>query len=177
MSATALPPLTRFEVRALLTHYRITGHTPPTDAQVDAWLHELRGHSAGECHAALTILQAQHHGRITPADVIDRIRIARTHPVTHRPVVPAQRRSGTTRERAAAARDRGIVAVYAAMGWPLSPDREEAMRARCPFCKADPGHGCGPLTRDRLGRRERRDRRTGLHPSRLDAARTGETAR
>ncbi|WP_026424689.1 zinc finger domain-containing protein [Actinokineospora inagensis] len=171
MSAETQPPLTRSEVRALLTHYRVTGHAPPTDAAVDTWLNELRGHSAGECHAALTVLQTQHHGRIAPADVIDRIRIARAHPAG-RAAVPAQRRSGITRERAVAARDRGIDAVYAAMGWARTPDRDAAIGVRCPFCKANSGQACGPLSRDRLGRRERRDRLTGLHPSRLDAART-----
>ncbi|SDC25183.1 zinc finger domain-containing protein [Actinokineospora iranica] len=173
MSREPLPPLTRTEVRALLAHYRVTGLTPPTDAQVSTWLRELAGHSAGECHAALTALQAHHHGRITPDDVVRRIAAARAAPAATgslAPVVPIRRRDRRERAAAMAAGARGIAAVYAAMGWQRNPDHAAARRVPCPFCKARPGEVCSPLTRDRAGRREHRDRATRMHPSRLAAA-------
>lgn len=170
------PTLTRSEVRALLTHYRVTGHAPPTDEQVTVWLGELRAHSAGECHAALTAMQADHHGPVTPAAVLDRIRHARTHP-SGRAVVSAvpTRRADVDRDRTRTSGARGIRAVYAAMGWQRHPDHDAARSIRCPFCKARPGEVCSPLSRDRAGRREHRDHATLMHPSRVAAARSART--
>lgn len=172
--------VTRSEARALLTHYRLAGPKPITDDLVSAWARDLRGYSAGECHAALVSMAAHRTGALTPAEITTRIDTARANPAATTPTLPSTPRRAPQRHReragAMAAGARGIRAVYAAMGWPRNADHELARRVACPFCKAARGQVCGPLVRNRQGQREERDRRTRMHPSRLAAAQATKDA-
>jgi hypothetical protein len=169
-------PLTRNEVHGLLAHYRLGDGDHVSDEQVTAWLRELRGYSAAECHAALSSLPATRVTRATPAQIACLIDRARAQPA--RTGTPSSARPPAPRDRdaAAAAGARGIAKVYAAMGWTWNADHVLARTVRCPFCKALAGQVCGPLSRDRSGKRELRDPITRMHPSRLEAARKKQAA-
>ncbi|TWP47410.1 hypothetical protein FKR81_32365 [Lentzea tibetensis] len=169
------PPLTRSEVRGLLAHYRLAGGDQVPDGMVTAWLRDLRGYSAGECHAALSSLPPNRVTRTTAVEITRLVDHARSHPATTgtpssaRP--PAPRDQAAEQAAGAAAGARGIRDVYEAMGWTWNPEHVLARSVRCPFCRALAGQVCGPLTRNRNGKRELRDPITRMHPSRLEAAR------
>ncbi|MGH7731806.1 MAG: zinc finger domain-containing protein [Candidatus Eiseniibacteriota bacterium] len=167
--------VTRSEARALLTHYRLAGAAPVTDDLVTAWVRDLRGYSAGECHAALVAMAAHRSGALTPAEITTRIDSARAHPVTPAPHDPGRTRPRNRdrtgeRARAEAAGARGIRAVYAAMGWEHHPDRDLALAVPCRFCRARAGQVCTPMVRNRAGQRDKRDPGSGMHHSRIAEA-------
>ncbi|MFT7836942.1 hypothetical protein Q5530_12400 [Saccharothrix sp. BKS2] len=171
------PALTRSEVRALLWHYRIAGEGQPiAEEVVTAWWRELRGSTAAQCHAALASIPPQRVRQVTAAEVAQLAQVAALHPTTAPgstrpplPVTPTEQ--ARERARFAVAGQRGIRAVYAAMGWARNPETELAGRVRCRFCLAHAGRICKPITRTRDGRQEERDPVTRMHPSRLADAR------
>ena len=170
MSEPQAQQLNRSTMRALLAHYRITpGDTAPDDV-VTAWLRELHGRSVGECHAALSSLPPNRVRHATAAEVARLITLARSRPATG---APSSARPPLPRDAAAhqAAGARGISKVYAAMGWTGHAEHALARTVPCPFCRALAGHPCSPMTRNRTGASEVRDRETRMHPSRLAAAR------
>lgn len=179
---TGRPTLTRSEVRALLLHYRIAEDGPISEDVVTAWWRALRAYTAVQCQAALASIPPQRVRHASPAEVAQLVQVAALHPSDAAPssarpplpVTPAEK----ARQRAAfaAAGQRGIRAVYEAMGWQRNPDTELAGTVRCPFCLAHAGRVCKPLTRTRDGRREERDPVTRMHPSRLAAARATKAA-
>ena len=177
---TSRPALTRSEVRALLWHYRIAGEGQPiAEEMVTAWWRELRAHTAAQCHAALASINPQRVRHTTPSEVA---KLAASAPVdgavsSARPPLP-RAPSDVARERArfASAGQRGIRAVYAAMGWQRNPDTDLAGTVACPFCRAQTGQVCRPLVRTRDGKREQRDPTTRMHPSRLAKARADKAA-
>lgn len=161
--------MTRGEVRSLLSHYGRArdGHVP--DDVVNAWTRALAAYSAGECHAALSSMTPAAIRSVTAAEIGGRIDAARDRAAS----VGAHRHApdpAAERTRYAAAGTRGIHAVYAAMGWQRVPEWDHARAVRCPFCRAAPHVLCSPLSRDRHGRRELRDPRSRMHPSRHAAA-------
>lgn len=167
-------PLTRGAVYALINHYRLAGPGQVTDDQVTTWLRELRGYTAGECHAALTAMAGHRDRPVTAAEITVRIDAARANPAgpVHRTAaVPRPRDRAADRARAKAAGARGISAVYGAMGWARNPDHDQARAVMCPFCRAGRGEACAPMVRNRHGKRETRDPATRMHPSRLAATR------
>lgn len=158
------------EVRALLSTFRPAAGSP-SEATVVAWQHALVGCTFGECQAALLALGMSNARTATPEQIVARIKSARTQRVAES--VPHRgRRDQAERTEYARAGARGIQRVYAAMGWRANPDRVLAEQVACPFCHAPAGRMCRPLSRDRAGRRERRDTVTLTHPSRLRRART-----
>ncbi|WP_440901837.1 zinc finger domain-containing protein, partial [Actinosynnema sp.] len=167
--------LTRSQMRALLWHYRIAGEGQLPEQVVTAWWRELRGHTAAQIQTALASVPAQRVGRVSPAEVVQLVQLAALAPEADagsaRPPLPVAE-PDRVRERArfAVAGQRGIRAVYEAMGWTRPPEAEEAGRVRCPYCWAHAGRVCRPITRTRDGRREDRDPVTRMHPSRLAAA-------
>ena len=164
------PALTRSEVRGLLAHYRLGEGDHVSDDLVTTWWRELRRYSAPECHAALSSLPANRVTRVTPAEIAGLIDRARSQPARTGTPSSARPPAPRDREAEAAAGARGIRKVYAAMGWTWNADHVLARTVRCPFCKARAGQVCGPLSRDRSGKRELRDPTTRMHPSRLKAA-------
>lgn len=175
--------ITRSEVRALLLHYRIAEDGRPiSEDVVMAWWRELRAYTAVQCQTALASIPPQRVRHATAAEVAQLAQLAALHPSDAAPssarpplpITPAEK----ARQRAAfaAAGQRGIRAVYEAMGWQRNPDTELGGRVRCPFCLAHPGRVCKPLTRTRDGRQEDRDPVTRMHPSRLAAARATQAA-
>ncbi|CRK55457.1 hypothetical protein [Alloactinosynnema sp. L-07] len=175
MSREHQPPLTRAEVNALLTHYRLVP-TPVTDVHITRWLRELRGYSAGECHAALAAM-AGHGAAPTAVEITGRIDAARTNPVRRpqdTPVPRPRRDRAAENNQAARAGARGIRLVYAAMGWKRHPDRDLALEVACRFCGARRRQVCAPLVRNRAGLREERDPASGMHPSRVADARAAQ---
>ncbi|WP_433268206.1 zinc finger domain-containing protein [Actinosynnema sp. CS-041913] len=176
-----VPTLTRSEVRALLWHYRIAGEGQPiAEDVVTAWWRELRDRTAAQCHAALASINPQRVRHTTPAEVA---KLAASAPVdgatgSARPPLP-RTPADIARERArfANAGQRGIRAVYAAMGWQRHPDTDLAGTVACPFCRAQTGQVCRPLVRTRAGKREQRDPTTRMHPSRLAKARADKATR
>ncbi|ONI87346.1 hypothetical protein ALI22I_23275 [Saccharothrix sp. ALI-22-I] len=180
---TGRPTLTRSEVRALLLHYRIAEDGRPiSEDVVTAWWRELREHTAAHCQAALASIPPQRVRHATAAEVAQLAQVAALHPTDAAPgsarpplpITPAER--ARQRAKFAAAGQRGIRAVYEAMGWTRHPDTELAGTVRCPFCLAHVGQVCKPLTRTRDGRREQRDPVTRMHPSRLASARATKAA-
>lgn len=176
---TGQPPITRSGVRALLAHYRLGDGDRVSDDTVTAWLRDLRGYSAGECHAALASLPGHQVRTVTPAEIVRLVDAARTRPAFT--VVPGSARPALSRDRQAdrarhaAAGERGIHAIYAEMGWARNPDHDLARSVPCEFCRARRGQVCGPLSRNRFGHREQRDPITRMHPSRLAAARAAQS--
>jgi hypothetical protein len=181
------PSITRDEVVILLRGVRQPDAGTPPDAIVVAWLDRLQGYSLGECEAAVLAMGPQAR-TATPSVIagsIDNAR-ARSQPADH---TPAAARSSATvvslpqwqretqRARHRDAGWRGIQRVYAAMGWDRNAEADHARGVPCPFCHAKPGVLCSPLSRDRAGTHEPRDRTTFLHPSRLAAANHPENAR
>ncbi|XVV05356.1 hypothetical protein ACQPW3_08170 [Actinosynnema sp. CA-248983] len=174
--------VTRSEVRALLLHYRIAEDGPIAEDVVTVWWRALRAYTAVQCRAALASIPLQRVRHASPAEVTQLAQVAALHPTDAAPssarpplpVTPAEK----ARQRAAFARagQRGIRAVYEAMGWTRHPDAELAGTVRCPFCLAHRGRVCKPLTRTRDGRREHRDPVTRMHPSRLATARATKPA-
>ncbi|MER5262275.1 hypothetical protein ABTZ99_09370 [Actinosynnema sp. NPDC002837] len=179
---TGRPTLTRSEVRALLLHYRVADEGPISEETVTAWWRELRGHTAAQCQAALASIPSQRVRHASPAEIAQLAQVAALHQTD---VMPSSARTplpvtsaDKARQRAAfaTAGQRGIRAVYEAMGWTRHPDTELAGTVRCPFCLAHAGRVCKPLTRTRDGRREERDPVTRMHPSRLTSARATKAA-
>ncbi|GAA2657962.1 MULTISPECIES: hypothetical protein [Actinosynnema] len=168
--------LTRSQMRALLWHYRIAGEGQLPEPVVTAWWRELRGHTAAQVQAALASVPAQRVGRVSAEEVAQLVQLValapQAAPGSARPPLPVAE-PDRVRERArfAVAGQRGIRAVYSAMGWTRPPEAEQAGRVRCPYCWAHAGRVCRPITRTRDGRREHRDPDTRMHPSRLAAAR------
>jgi hypothetical protein len=160
------------DMRSLLMRYT-AAHV--TDDLVSAWFDRLSGCTAADVQEAFAGLGPA-AARATPSEIADRIEAAGDRPVVTSPdvVIPLVRRPGakaeTRRDYYRQAGARGIRAVYAAMGWEHNPDRELARAVPCPFCKARTWAVCSPLSRNRAGVRELRDRATGMHPSRLDRA-------
>jgi hypothetical protein len=152
-------------VLAMVAHYR--GQVPG-EADVRAWRAALAGYSVGECHAAV-LAAGKFTDRITPAEIIERIKAARRLTEARTP-----RRRPTDNDRAlfAAAGRRGIAAVYAAAGWQRQDTTQatDALTRTCPACGALPGITCRRAARIRNGIRETSDLRSRAHPSRLTAA-------
>jgi hypothetical protein len=146
------------------------------EAAVTAWREALAGFSLGECTAAVLAHAQTSPHRITPHDLIGRIRGARRARM-ERAVVRelAARPGGHQAQRAAR---RGIEAVYAAMRWQRA-DRDAALSVPCPVegCRAPVKVACRRSGRNPRGRPESRDLLTRAHPSRAElAARTAEHA-
>jgi hypothetical protein len=181
------PSISRDEVIILLRRVRPPDAGAPPDAIVGAWLDRLQGYSLGECEAAILAMGPQARSA-TPSVIagsIDNAR-ARTQPAADTPATATssstvvslpQWQRETQRARHRDAGWRGIQRVYAAMGWNRNPEADRARGVPCPFCHATPGVLCSPLSRDRSGHHEPRDRSTFLHPSRLTAATDMENAR
>lgn len=151
-------------VLAVVAHYR---GQAPGEADVRAWRAALAGYSVGECQAAV-IAAAKTTDRITPAEIIGRIKSARR---TAEARAPRRHTSDNDRALFAAAGRRGIALVYAAAGWQRAEDTRatDALTRTCPACGALPGITCRRATRVRHGVRETRELRSRAHPSRLTA--------
>jgi hypothetical protein len=113
--------------------------------------------------------------RVTAAEVARRIELARSRPAATG--TPSSARPPLPRDRAAdkEAGEEGIARVYATMGWTGHDEHVKARSVPCPFCRAQAGVPCSPMTRNRLRQRETRDRKTRMHPSRLRAAEAKRT--
>ncbi len=164
-------PMSRAEVQVLLG--LIASYDPRADvgdAAVSAWQVALAGCVLGECQAAVIAHAQTSPHRITPADLIARIREARRTRADRQVVRSLAQHD---RERAAAAGRRGIVAVYAAMGWERNGDLAAAFDVACPVdgCRALPGAPCRRSGASRTGRPEARDLAARVHPSRAQEAR------
>jgi hypothetical protein len=143
------------------------------EAAVTAWREALAGYSLGECTAAVLAHAQTSPHRITPADLIGRIRGARRTRMEHAVVRELAARPGGHHAQRAARR--GMDAVYAAMRWQRSDDREDALTVACPVeaCRAPVKVPCRRTGRNARGRPESRDLLTRAHPSRAElAART-----
>ncbi|WP_410673790.1 hypothetical protein [Amycolatopsis sp. cmx-4-68] len=176
--STIYAVMSRSDVRGLLMRHT-DAHV--TDELVTSWLSGLAGYSLAECHAAMTAMGTSAR-RATPADVAGSCDAARDRAAEPGPPVPAispaavppqQRRSGQAPDRDyhRQAGMRGIRAAYELMGWQRNADHDLARSVACPFCKAKAWMVCGPLSRNRAGVREPRDKTTRMHPSRLEHAR------
>lgn len=177
--STLYAVMSRSDVRGLLMRHT-DAHV--TDQLVTTWLSGLAGYSVAECHAAMTAMGTGAR-RATPSDVAGSCDAARDRAADPAPPVPAfsraaappqQRRGGRTppdRDYHRQAGMRGIRAAYDLMGWQRNADHDLARSVACPFCKARAWVVCGPLTRNRAGIREPRDKTTRMHPSRLEYAR------
>jgi hypothetical protein len=154
-------------VLAMVAHFR---GQAPGEADVRAWRSALAGYSVGECHAAV-LAAGKLTDRITPPEIIERVKAARRLTVARTP-----RRRTTDNDRAlfAAAGRRGIAAVYAAAGWKRADSSRatEALGHVCSACGALPGITCRRTTRLRNGGRESRELHSRVHPSRLAAVTT-----
>ncbi|MBP2320465.1 hypothetical protein JOF56_000850 [Kibdelosporangium banguiense] len=182
------PSISRDEVIVLLRGVRPPDAGPPPDAIVGAWLDRLQGYSLGECEAAVLAMGPMAR-TATPSVIAGSIdnardrttRTAMESPGTGTPTATVTSLPGwqrqAQRDRHRKAGWRGIQAVYAAMGWHRDSTVDAARMWRCPFCHAAPGELCGPLSRNRAGHHEPRDRKTLMHPSRLTAGQTSETTR
>ena len=177
MTTTIYPVMSRSDVRGLLMRHT-EAHV--TDALVTSWLSGLAGYSLAECHAAMTAMGTSAR-RATPADVAGSCDAARDRAAVHAPetpafsraadVLPRPRRAARDRDYHRQAGMRGIHAAYELMGWARNADHDLARSVACPFCKAKAWVVCGPLSRNRAGHRETRDKLTRMHPSRLERAR------
>lgn len=164
-------PMSRAEVQVLLG--LIASYDPRADigdAAVSAWQAALVGCVLGECQAAVIAHAQTSPHRITPADLIARIREARR---TRADRQVLRSLAQVDRQRAAAAGRRGIAAVYAAMGWQRNEDQDTALDIECPVdgCRAQPGAICRRSGANRAGRPEARDLAARIHPSRAEEAR------
>ncbi|WET76877.1 hypothetical protein P3102_22500 [Amycolatopsis sp. QT-25] len=169
--------MSRSDVRGLLTRHT---DTHVTDDLVTAWLSGLAGYSLTECHAAMSAMGTSAR-RATPSDVAGSCDAARDRSAEQAPsgpaaastAIPPQRgeRPATERDYHRQAGMRGIRTAYEVMGWRRNPEHDLARSVECPFCKAKAWVVCGPLSRNRAGVRELRDKTTRMHPSRLEFAR------
>ncbi|WP_410648181.1 hypothetical protein [Amycolatopsis sp. cmx-4-54] len=167
--------MSRSDVRGLLIRH--TG-AHVTDDVISAWEVGLAGFSLAECHAALVSMGPAAR-RATPSEVVGRCEAARDRRTDsadtgHRPI-PSARHNRTDYHQQAGLR--GIHAVYAQMGWKRNAEHDLARAVPCPFCRAKAGAVCGPLTRNRAGRREARDPVHRMHPSRLERAQADSAGR
>ncbi|WP_037365607.1 hypothetical protein [Amycolatopsis orientalis] len=177
MTTTIYPVMSRSDMRGLLMRHT-EAHV--TDALVTSWLSGLAGYSLAECHAAMTAMGTGAR-RATPADVAGSCDAARDRAAASGPETPAfsatadalprPSRSAKDRDYHRQAGMRGIRAAYELMGWKRNADHDLARSVACPFCKAKAWVVCGPLSRNRAGHREPRDKLTRMHPSRLERAR------
>jgi hypothetical protein len=169
------PVMSTDEVRALLTTFR--PGPAPAPSTVAAWRQALAGCSFGACQAALIAFGPTKARHATPAEIVAAIDAAQTAKGARAAeVIPFPRgrvrpSKPTPQVDFAEAGARGIERVYTAMGWQRHSERAFAQRVPCPFCRATTGTACRPLTRNRVGRTERRDRDSLTHPSRVERAR------
>lgn len=172
---TAIQPhatrMSRAEVSTLLGLIASYGHPDVVgEAAVTAWREALAGYSLGECTAAVLAHAQTSPHRITPADLIGRIRAARRSKLDRAVLRDlATRPRGTRTEDA---RRRGIAAVYATMRWQRDHDRDAALTVACPVdgCRAGVNVPCRRTGRNARGRPESRDLLTRAHPSRAELA-------
>lgn len=161
--------MTRTDIAKLLT--LVSSFTRRPFGEMDAlrWQQDLAGYRLGDCEAAVYAHAKHDRNGITPTVIIARIRQARRAKEARTPRSAAD--PAAERARAAAAGARGIAAVYAAMGWQHIPERSAGLARQCPLesCGAKPGARCQRIGRDRGGRAQSRDPRTGLHPARVAA--------
>jgi hypothetical protein len=177
--STMYAVMSRSDVHGLLMRHT-DAHV--TNELVTSWLSGLAGYSLAECHAAMSAMGSRAR-RATPSDVAGSCDAARDRSAESGPpgsatasaAVPAQHRrarsSGPDRDYHRQAGMRGIRAAYEVMGWQRNADHDLARSVVCPFCKAKAWSVCGPLSRNRAGVRELRDKTTRMHPSRLEFAR------
>lgn len=140
------------------------------EAAVTAWREALAGYSLGECTAAVLAHAQTSPHRITPADLIGRIRGARRARMERAVVRELAARPG--RQQAEQAARRGMDALYAVMRWQRSDDRDAALTVACPVegCRAPAKVPCRRTGRNARGRPESRDLLTRAHPSRTELA-------
>ncbi|WP_328604792.1 hypothetical protein OG943_32820 [Amycolatopsis sp. NBC_00345] len=175
--STMYAVMSRSDVRGLLMRHT-DAHV--TNELVTSWLSGLAEYSLAECHAAMSAMGSRAR-RATPSDVAGSCDAARDRSAESGPPgpasagVPAQHRRarppGPDRDYHRQAGMRGIRAAYEVMGWQRNADHDLARSVVCPFCKAKAWSVCGPLSRNRAGVRELRDKTTRMHPSRLEFAR------
>ena len=174
--ATLYATMSRSDVRGLLMRHT-DAHV--SDALITSWLSSLAGYSAAEVHSALSALGPAAR-RATASEIADSCDAARDRAGQH-PVLPAVTAPPQQRPRSVSAKEaarethrqagmRGIRNAYAVMGWQRNAEHDLARSVPCPFCKAATWVVCGPLTRNRAGVRELRDKTHGMHPSRLERA-------
>ncbi|MPZ84024.1 MAG: hypothetical protein GEV28_27970 [Actinophytocola sp.] len=168
-TSTNAPMMTRSEVTRLLALCACYDQRTVGEADVAAWHTALAGATFAECETAIHAHVRTSRDRVQPFDILGRVRVARREAADRRAVLPT---GLTDRAAADAARERGMAAVYAVMGWTHDNDRETALSVACPvpWCAAAPGVPCRRSVR-RGGASEPRDPRTRVHPSRLDSAR------
>jgi hypothetical protein len=167
-ASTSAPVLSRSEVARLLALCACYDQRTVGEADVAAWHTALAGTTFAECETAIHAHVRISRDRVQPFDILDRVRAARRAATDRRALLPT---GLVDRAAANAARERGMAAVYAVMGWAPGTDRETALAVACPvpWCAAAPGVPCHRPTR-RTNAAEQRDPRTRMHPSRLDAA-------
>ena len=171
------PLMSRAQVVSLLTVVASHTRRPVGEMDVLRWQHDLAGYGPLECEAAIIAHAKTDPQGIRPSVIVARIKQARRAKEARTPRVSAD--PAAERQRFAAAGSRGMAAVYAAMGWSHIPERSEGLSRQCPLesCRAAPGARCQRVGRNRGdGRAQSRDPRTGLHPARLAAPTTTDSA-
>ncbi|MBP2325353.1 hypothetical protein JOF56_005738 [Kibdelosporangium banguiense] len=151
--------LDRSEVARLLGMTASFDQRTVGQADVAAWQAALTGVTYGECEAAILEHAKTSRERVTPADILVRIRDSKRHRAERLTALP----TGTTdRAKATAAAKRGMAAIYAEMGWTYNAQRTAAMSVTCPVarCWAPVGRTC----------RKFGDRYQGMHRERVTRA-------
>ncbi|XVV06317.1 zinc finger domain-containing protein [Actinosynnema sp. CA-248983] len=161
--------MSRAEVAGLLALVASYGPAEVGEAAVSAWREALAGYSLGECTAAVIAHAQTSPHRISPADLVGRIRAARRAKLDQAVVRDLATRPRSTRTQDAARR--GMAAVYATMRWQRA-DRDAGLTVPCPVesCRAPVGARCRRIGRTGRDRAESRDLLTGSHPSRAELA-------
>ncbi|GAB3873845.1 hypothetical protein GCM10029964_014790 [Kibdelosporangium lantanae] len=134
-------------------------------ADVAAWQAALTGVTYGQCEAAILEHVKASRERVTPADILVRIRDTQRRRAERRTAIP----TGTTnRAQATAAAKRGMAEIYARMGWTYNAQRTAAMSVSCPVrgCWAPIGRPC----------RKVGERYQGMHRERLARAEAAQKA-
>jgi hypothetical protein len=151
--------LDRSEIARLLGMAASFDQRTVGQADVAAWQAALTGVTYGECEAAILAHAKASRERVTPADILVRIRDTQRRRTERLTAIP----TGTTnRAQATAASKRGMAHVYAQMGWTYNAQRAAAMSVSCPVarCWAPVGRPC----------RKFGERYQGVHRERLATA-------